>query len=154
MFICSGDKSCIQLVCQLDDKDLPTVPHINVTILQVITLIFWSSALRVYLSPGLPQVQPAVPGLPWLPEHAVPGARRHRAQRAPAVPACAPHPLSAADRLGAERARRLLPLSQPRPGLRDPLRPLEVTSVINKHNPGVENKGHKDLQWTFIPASC
>merc|ERR1719282_2115528 len=30
----TGDKSCIQLVCQLDDKDLPTVPHINVTILQ------------------------------------------------------------------------------------------------------------------------
>merc|ERR1719500_553680 len=30
----AGDKSCIQLVCQLDDKDLPAVPPINVTILQ------------------------------------------------------------------------------------------------------------------------
>ena len=29
-----GDTGCIQLVCQLDDKDLPTVPHINVTIPQ------------------------------------------------------------------------------------------------------------------------
>ena len=30
----SGDTGSIQLVCQLDDKDLPTVPHINVTIPQ------------------------------------------------------------------------------------------------------------------------
>lgn len=30
----AGDKSCNQLVCQLDDKDLPAVPPINVTILQ------------------------------------------------------------------------------------------------------------------------
>ena len=35
----AGDKSCIQLVCQLDDKDLPAVPPINVTILQVIHIL-------------------------------------------------------------------------------------------------------------------
>merc|ERR1719282_667984 len=28
----AGDTGSIELVCQLDDKDLPTVPHINVTI--------------------------------------------------------------------------------------------------------------------------
>lgn len=28
----AGESGSIQLVCQLDDKDLPTVPHINVTI--------------------------------------------------------------------------------------------------------------------------